>query len=210
MIINDGYNLTTEYKGRRLIYRPLTCSVRSELATLMSEMQDEEVESVMRATIMEQVVGEGSTLQLDKMGHDEQVLFRAVCGVGIDEKADEWNLRSGVRLLILYPGLASLTCDSCRDWWYYLRGGEVCLASRNGTPQPRPKDTLPCEVAKCPVGHHSRQRRLSLKNLAAYRHNRACSAVGSFPDDAIVHRNARIIEWAIEKADVDRRRAVSR
>jgi hypothetical protein len=41
---------------------------------------------------------------------------------------------------------------------------------------------------------------LSGRNLRAYVHYRECRAVGRFPDDAIVRKNARLIRDAEEMA----------
>lgn len=45
----------------------------------------------------------------------------------------------------------------------------------------------------CPKGTPENQKGLSDQNLQALRHYQECKAVGSFPDDPIVRRNARII-----------------
>ena len=62
-------------------------------------------------------------------------------------------------------------------------------------PIKRGKIGPPCtrENGNCPKGHHSSPISLSDRNLAAYFHYLTCKAVGSFPDDEIVRRNARII-----------------
>ena len=63
-------------------------------------------------------------------------------------------------------------------------------------------DRPPCETCpKIPKGrlaHPSSAVELSDKNLMAYRHYKECKAVGQFPDDAIVRRNAAIISDIVE------------
>lgn len=53
----------------------------------------------------------------------------------------------------------------------------------------------PCRVKEigCPKGTPEKNRELSPKNRQAYEHYLQCKAVGKFPEDAIVYRNAGII-----------------
>lgn len=65
-----------------------------------------------------------------------------------------------------------------------------------GNPIPRPKRTFPpCHYSPkgCPKGTPETSKELSEKNMRAYRHYLECKAVGDFPQDAIVRRNAGII-----------------
>lgn len=68
-----------------------------------------------------------------------------------------------------------------------------------------PKQKLMCERldsegnSKCPKGHFSSPIELSQKNVEAYHHYLTCVAVGSFPDDEIVRRNARIIRQIVDQ-----------
>lgn len=53
----------------------------------------------------------------------------------------------------------------------------------------------------CPKGTPEDSRALSPKNALAYWHYQQCSAIGSFPDDAIVRQNAAIIRSAERQVD---------
>jgi hypothetical protein len=46
---------------------------------------------------------------------------------------------------------------------------------------------------KCHKGTPETSKALTARNLRAWRHYRECRAVGAFPDDPIVRRNAEII-----------------
>lgn len=66
----------------------------------------------------------------------------------------------------------------------------------------------PCMLrgVTCPKGHIDKQKGLSEKNLKAWGHYIECRAVGEFPEDSIVRRNAGIIrsvEDAIERQKRD-------
>ena len=71
---------------------------------------------------------------------------------------------------------------------------------RDKQPERRLKDCgneflAPCQDPKrgCPKGTPENPRNLLLCNELAYEHYRECRAVGEFPDDPIVRRNAAII-----------------
>ena len=205
MLINDGYNQTCVMGGEEFVFRPLPLSCRRELAIAMKPLSRDGRNRMMLRTINERLVG---GFEFDGQGWPESQLAKlwaTVIGVDNDDLSDEINLRSGVRLLMLWPSLAQMDCLKCRQHWYYFENGELKLATRDGKPQTRPAETLPCEVSSCPVGHYSKQRRLSEKNLQAFRHYHECRATGSFPDDPIVRRNARVIQWAMQRAVEDRR-----
>lgn len=52
----------------------------------------------------------------------------------------------------------------------------------------------PCRTNQgCPKGTPENSKELSNKNRLAYDHYLQCKAIGKFPDDAIVYRNAGII-----------------
>lgn len=72
-----------------------------------------------------------------------------------------------------------------------------------GKPMPRPRGTLaPCRQRAngCPKGTPEASRALDERNLRAWTHYQQCRAVGQFPEDGIVARNAAIIRRAEEDA----------
>ncbi len=67
--------------------------------------------------------------------------------------------------------------------------------------QPPPCGTCPKIPKDAPVKHWDHAVQLSDKNWRAYQYYLECRAVGQFPDDAIVRRNARIIRAIQDEAD---------
>jgi hypothetical protein len=102
-----------------------------------------------------------------------------------------------VRLLIAAPQVAFRDCGHCQKYVYDEETGRPCEnPPRSGRLVPRPAGAPPaCRIAGvgCPKGTPEAPRGLSPANRAAWRHDRECLAVGSFPDDPIVRRNAAII-----------------
>ena len=105
-----------------------------------------------------------------------------------------------MRLAILHPRLESRDCQHCLKYQYNESNGE--LVTKWGVPQER-YTPAPCqEPSGCPKGTPDSSRSLTYRNKLAWLFHRECRAVGSFPDDDIVRRNALIIEeaeaWARE------------
>lgn len=109
-----------------------------------------------------------------------------------------------MRLLTFHPVVASRPCEFCRQYQHKdeVPVGELrwtfgaVRTDRSGEPIPRHKgQKTPCEIDKnaCPKGHWSNPVQLTDQNWRALVHYRECKAVGVFPDDAIVRRNAAII-----------------
>ena len=68
----------------------------------------------------------------------------------------------------------------------------------------RPKGTFPpCGYGpeKCPKGSPTAGRELTEKNWQAWTHYQQCAAVGRFPDDEIVSRNAGVIRETLDEID---------
>lgn len=96
--------------------------------------------------------------------------------------------------MMVHPALALRDCEHCLQFRYDLEG-KVELARKDGQPLRRDGSTPPaCQTKEgCPKGTAEQQRTLSPKNLEAWHHYRECRAVGAFPDDPWVRKNARII-----------------
>lgn len=111
-------------------------------------------------------------------------------------------------LLLEHPGLPS--CADCQQWVYDPDTWQVSrYPPKTGLPLARPPHTpLPCW--KCPKIPHGSDPcpanavELSPKNALAYEHYLQCKAVGRFPRDGIVERNAGLIRWAEEQAERNR------
>jgi hypothetical protein len=114
----------------------------------------------------------------------------------------------GLRLLLLSPDVAARSCSDCQEFLYFDKGpgqfGERVV--RGGKPVRRPKG-VGTACAWCPKiapGDKPRPenaQELSQKNLAAYLHYLECKAVGRFPADAIVSRNAALCRAVEESAE---------
>lgn len=116
----------------------------------------------------------------------------------------------GVRLDLLRPDAAARSCADCRAWLYHDTPDRFGAAvERGGRPVPRPPGTAtPCSYCpKQPADLPPQDRRpetaveLSDQNAQAVRFTAECRAVGRFPDDAIVRRNAAVIAEAEKTAD---------
>jgi Pyruvate/2-oxoacid:ferredoxin oxidoreductase delta subunit len=101
-----------------------------------------------------------------------------------------------VKLLLLHPEVATRDCADCQMHVYDEQTGERALHA--GRPVVRPAGTQPaCRTCRgCPKGTPENPKSLSSKNMHAYLHYLECQAVGQFPDDPIVRRNAATIRSA--------------
>lgn len=117
-----------------------------------------------------------------------------------------------MRLVLLHPEVAARSCRDCQSYLYLDKGPGQFGAeplTRGGRPVKRqPGQKTPCFwCPKIPPGDGPRPENaaeLTPENLAALRHHRECAAVGSFPDDAVVRRNAALIADADRAADAVR------
>jgi hypothetical protein len=105
-----------------------------------------------------------------------------------------------LRVLLLSPDVAARSCSDCVRYWYFDKGpgqfGDRVM--RGGKPLPRPA-TSPARCDWCPkiapgdAPKPENAQELSQKNLQSYVHYLECKAVGDFPDDPLVKRNAALI-----------------
>ena len=107
----------------------------------------------------------------------------------------------------MHPEFAGRTCESCVTWSYDEDGQITRKPSRVGLPVRRPKGTpTPCH--KCPkippnAPEKTREHAIEMseRTMATYRHYLECRAVGRFPRDRIVERNAAIIRAVHDEFD---------
>ena len=110
------------------------------------------------------------------------------------------KLAAGVRLLLFHPEW-SRSCDGCEKWLFDDSGPAPTgqRIKRFGLPVSRPKGTVtPCiRCPKIPEDAPAKSRRfaieMTMRSRQAYLHYLECRAVGVWPNDPIVRRNARII-----------------
>lgn len=115
-----------------------------------------------------------------------------------------------MRLLLLHPEVTSRSCAECKEFLYDDKPNAFATrpVDRGGKIQKRHGGPTPCSMCpKQPQDVPDRARtpataiELSERNWKAYVHDRECSAVGEFPSDEIVRRNAAIIRQAEKHAD---------
>lgn len=112
-------------------------------------------------------------------------------------------------MVLLHPTVAYRDCEDCKAWMYDEETGERAL--RHGRPIKR-AGKPPCgfptgpDTTRCPKGTPEAGIELSERNWLAWQHYQECAAVGQFPDDPIVKRNAAIIS-RVEKAAEQHRQA---
>lgn len=90
---------------------------------------------------------------------------------------------------------------------YDERNGGL-VRQRNGQPIRRsPRHKPPCETPgeSCPKGTPAASRDFTRQNWQAYYHFLRCEALGAFPDESRARRNAGIIAYAREQAEINRR-----
>jgi len=104
-------------------------------------------------------------------------------------------------VILEHPQVAYRDCAVCQQYMFDEKTGHMEV--RRGKPSKRPANSLPPCRSKgvgCPKGTPEQPKTLSNKNRSAYQHYLECKAVGSFPDDAIVRRNAMIIRDAEDES----------
>jgi hypothetical protein len=189
----DGYSQSLTVRGQVILFRPMIKMERAATSLLLKSVPREE-----RLSLWLRIVGERFPLSLlvDLYENDRPEFLRvwkAVHGDKKQERMDVENLRAGIALQVRYPHLASVSCEQCRHWQYNPLTGET--STIEGVPYRRiPGMDLLCETRSgCPKGHWKKPLGLSAKNKQAWAHFKVCEAVGEWPDDAIVRRNAAII-----------------
>lgn len=114
-------------------------------------------------------------------------------------------------LKLLHPNVAERSCEHCQIYMYHHESGRLVLNS-DGTPRQRPRNSKPPCVATegrpdevrarvCPKISPTAGVELNVRNVEAVNHYLECRAVGVFPDDPIVRRNAAIIRNVMDEHD---------
>lgn len=116
-----------------------------------------------------------------------------------------------MRLLLLHPEVATRDCQHCLKFLYDNKGDP--LTTRRHTdeePDYMARDhSSPSECRSpkgCPKGTPENPKTLNERNWLAYEHYRECRAVGKFPDDAVVRRNAAVIRAVEDEVEAMHKR----
>lgn len=223
--IDDGYTERWKCKGTRLElvdYRPMLQRERQWSLLAMREHQEfhgwQFADWCMARHVTMLVEAGASVMRpsfqvletLRKTGFEEwKQLFELIFGIGktSQEEADRRNLTTGVRLLAKFPHLRGNTCDECQLYVYDPERGQFEVDAAGERFRRFPEDELACKTyGGCPNGTPEYPLSLSEKNRRALVHYQECAAVGRFPDDAIVRRNAAVIRAALEDMAFERNR----
>ena len=221
-MLTDGYNFSAVINGTggqvRFVYRPMLYAERKATLTAIHHLRGDAAFRLMYDAIVRHLVAWDysawiASLYLSNLRLADEAMFvrlwDVICGVDGGDGKTEWtetwerdtasNLREGVILEVTEPQFAKRSCESCKKWWWDDETHSIY--KRGGLPILRPTEqVLLCQTAAgCPKGTPEKQRTLTERNRAAYEHYKDCKAIGVFPDDAIVARNARIIETAIQR-----------
>jgi len=109
----------------------------------------------------------------------------------------------GVLLLMQHPDIAQRDCEECRQFVFDERTNKKQYYHGNAVRRP-PGSVPSCHFNRCPKGHYDSPNSLRHHNYLAYVHYLECKAIGQFPNDPVVRRNAaiiRMVEESVEKAD---------
>jgi len=186
-----------------LEYRPMVRKTAEYFLQRLKRFPSEIANRIACQSLAQKIVSWNGTALLDSGSLFELLksdpkawtaIFQAICGVDpvSTEHADTANLQNGARLRATNPGLANVSCDFCKKWWFNPL--DLTVYHRGGKPVRRTEEPLLCETRQgCPKGSPEKPYGLSEKNNVAFEHYLECKATNQFPDDAIVKQNARVI-----------------
>ena len=211
-MIDDGYTQRLCFTDSSLEfdYRPLLPRQRQRVLRDMLRYGEPRCWRIAEAVIVDQVVVPGPIsmqseiksmicdLRLNVFDRWKRIFDLIVTGYSDSEdEIDRKNLQTGIPLLKKYRHLlVADTCSLCKKWLFDPERGEFEVDDMDGARIERfPEAVLACETIEgCPNGTPDRPNSLSPKNRRALVHYQECAAIGRFPDDAIVRRNAAIIK----------------
>jgi len=231
--INDGYTFAAAFPPTdrlpqvQIEYRPLLSGERTRLSKQICRLStagcdrrvalsDLVIEIILARLVSWDLPGTTGQVRpiskatISRLGQELfDSIWRAVFRVQGEEEADDArNLSEGVRLALTHPQLAARDCQHCQRFAYdELTGRPYQNPPRNGKLIPRPAGNQPpCRIdgVGCPKGTPENQTDLNDRNRQAYQHYLECRAVGSFPDDQIVRRNAALIRAEEDRAEASR------
>lgn len=209
-MIPDGYTESLSLGGTTYVYRPFLHRERLAVLTIANSIECATGNRLasfyahclaphLLAWDMGCEVSPQPLLRLwrDARGEWDRLLLAVLRpGAKAEEAADAKVLRRAAMLRATYPWLdRPEACGYCRTHSYDPLSNE-CGKIEEGR-RPEGSKTL-CEWGrgKCPLGHYDAPKVSSGRHRQALDFDAECRECGSWPDDPIVRRNARIISSA--------------
>lgn len=207
-MILDGYTLFGVLGSLRFHYRPMLDAERRAVVKMCRAYGGKKGRQVACEAIERHIVDRDGDWRTDELEPEAyRRLGAVILGVKSPDNDVGWsrsweaddaaNLHMGLVLERTNPRLARRDCGWCQKWWVDHETGEI--AKRGSKPLLRP-DGYPtiCRTHEgCAKGTPERSKALSEKNRQAYRFHLECRAIGAWPADPIVRRNAKIIEQVL-------------
>ena len=200
--VGDGYEFFADHPEYNftICYRPIIATERRELGRMAAAFGYERTnKDAIDRHLVKTTTGDVppqlelwvlGTMRLDRKDEQEQVN----------------RLAHGVQLIHRYPAIGDRDCGQCVLYQFNEMDGKM-VRDKHGQPlsrdsQPEHMQGPPCDWPgqTCPKGHYTEPKGFDELAKRAYVFHLECKAVGSWPDDPIVRRNARIIEQAIAEA----------
>lgn len=203
MRIVDGYTEVAALAGRALEFRPMLQPERRAVLTAASTMTGQARRSFLCRHFRDHVI-DGPTIY--SLPDPEFIrAMKLIVGSGrlAEERQDARNIYEGTRLKLLYPHLSRNTCEHCLKWWFDPVSGETYTQDKNPLER-MPEEELLCRTVGCPLGSPEKRRAFTEKNQRAFEFDLHCRAIGQWPDDPIVKRNAYLIGLAAKRVSEER------
>ncbi len=118
-------------------------------------------------------------------------------------------------MVLCHPVLSARSCKVCEAYMHHDSPGQPPAtepAKRGGRLLLRPSGKFaPCryDATPCPKGTPEQSRMHNATNAAVWQHFQECDAVGVFPDDPIVRRNAATIRATLGRIERTRQETLA-
>lgn len=189
--MNDGYTISGTFFGVAVEYRPMLLPERLAVYRRANSVEPVKRDAVYRNACRPHILWSSDSVELSSS------LVLAIINPKADEHADCDNLYHGTILQQKYPRMVD--CGTCQQWSVNPLTGQFQMRGGSRVHRQSPEDLLCRTKEGCPKGSPGSPFGLSEKNRQALAFDLECRAVGQWPDDPIVRRNARVIELALRE-----------